>query len=71
MAAYELGNAVARVVAEHTGLAEGSIVGVHITGDLVWVRYGVRLGPKPEDIAGRLRVLDPETGALLSDKPED
>jgi hypothetical protein len=64
---YELGNAVARVVAEHTGLEEGSIVGLHITGDLVWVVYGVRTGPGPEDIQRRTRALDPVTGATVSD----
>ena len=66
---YELGNAVAAVVAEHTGLEQGSIVGLHITGDLVWVAYGVRTGPDPEDIEGRTRTLDPATGVIVSDDP--
>lgn len=67
-AGYELGKAVSRVVAEHTGLEAEQITEIHITGDSVWVIYGVRTGPKLEDIVTRTRRIDPETGDMISDR---
>jgi hypothetical protein len=65
---YELGNAVAKVVADHTGLKPEEIVELHITSDSIWVVYGVRTGPTPEDIRTRTRRIDAETGTLITDR---
>jgi hypothetical protein len=65
---YELGNAVARVVAEHTGLKAHEIVELVINADSIWVVYGIRTGPKLEDIHTRTRRIDTETGEMISDR---
>lgn len=66
---YKLGNAVARVVAEHTGLKPYEITELHITGDSVVVSYGVRTDPTVAGIQIRTRRIDPETNDTISDMP--
>jgi hypothetical protein len=64
---YELGKAVARVVAEHLDLDAEQIVAVHMDSEHCTIRYAVRTGTRPMTQT-RLRTIDPETGDTIRDQ---
>lgn len=66
---FEFGNAVARVVAEHTGLKPYEITELHVTSESIVVNYGLRMGPSPDQIQMRTRTIDLETGETKRDMP--
>lgn len=66
---FEFGNAVARVVAEHTDLKPHEITELHITARAIVVSYGLKTGPHPDQIQQRTRTINPETGDTVRDQP--
>lgn len=66
---FEFGTAVARVIAEHTGLNAHQITELHITARSIVVSYGIKTGPHPDQIQMRTRTIDPETGETVRDMP--
>ena len=65
---YELSRAVAAVVAEFLDVGEESIVHIEIDSERARIEYGVRIGPGPEGIHTRARVIDSRTGRTISDE---
>lgn len=65
---YRLGREIADLVENYAPTIQAkSIVGVEVDGDRIAVTYGVRTGPDPEHIHGRVCIIDARTSEPVSD----